>query len=583
MDNETQEDLPKTCLPDWGRAELPEAKPLGLKNLAGFIGPGIVMCGIQLAGGEWLLGSEITARYGGGLMWIAAVAIILQVFYNMECGRYALYCGEPVFTGFMRAKPGPRFWISIFVLLNMGALIPGLSTHGAAVLASLFLDKPAGEEDRQLVIILGYVMLGAVSLPILVGGKVYNMMEKVMTAKVVIVLGFCLFMGVFFVSASNWGNVFSGFLKVGNMPVVMPEDKNGNGQLDPGEDFDRDGRLDGVERIIKKDAYGRILEFEDTDRDGKWDGENVTNVFAHRVEHGAWPMILLTQIALIGAFAGYAGGGGLGNSAYASFVRDKGWGVGSQVGAIASAVGGRKVTLSHVGKVFPITAENLRRWKGWWKYILTDQLLIWMPGCFMGMALPALLSIEFSPNSEMFHQTERLDWAQAIISADGIRNSSQFSTGVGHALWTATLFVGLLVLLPSQMSIVENVCRGWTDIIWTGSRRVRDTMKPDQARKIYYTILGLYVTWTFICATYFLFYSQPKIMVLIIANLNNLGLGCVAILLLRANTRLLPKPLRPGWISRLGMIACALFYLGMAGLVFYQKQMPMIYEMFGIK
>ena len=36
------------------------------RNNAGFIGPGIVMCGIQLAGGEWLLGAEITARYGGG-------------------------------------------------------------------------------------------------------------------------------------------------------------------------------------------------------------------------------------------------------------------------------------------------------------------------------------------------------------------------------------------------------------------------------------------------------------------------------------------------------------------------------------
>ena len=72
-----------------------------LSDVAGFIGPGIVMCGIQLAGGEWLLGAEITARYGGSLMWIASVAIIGQVFYNMECGRYALYTGEPVFTGFM--------------------------------------------------------------------------------------------------------------------------------------------------------------------------------------------------------------------------------------------------------------------------------------------------------------------------------------------------------------------------------------------------------------------------------------------------------------------------------------------------
>ena len=83
------------------------------------------MCGIQLAGGEWLLGAEITARYGGSLMWLAAAAILGQVFYNMECGRYALYTGEPVFTGFLRSKPGPSFWIGVLFLLSLGSFIPG--------------------------------------------------------------------------------------------------------------------------------------------------------------------------------------------------------------------------------------------------------------------------------------------------------------------------------------------------------------------------------------------------------------------------------------------------------------------------
>ena len=40
------------------------------------------------------------------------------------------------------------------------------------------------------------------------------------------------------------------------------------------------------------------------------------------------------NIAMLGAFAGYAGGGGLSNSTYSNFVRDKGWGMGSRVGAI---------------------------------------------------------------------------------------------------------------------------------------------------------------------------------------------------------------------------------------------------------
>jgi len=76
-------DLPETCLPAWGIADLPEPPALSWRHGLRFIGPGLVMMGIQIGGGEWLFGPEITARYGGGLMWIATVAIVLQVFYNL--------------------------------------------------------------------------------------------------------------------------------------------------------------------------------------------------------------------------------------------------------------------------------------------------------------------------------------------------------------------------------------------------------------------------------------------------------------------------------------------------------------------
>ena len=129
--------------------------------------------------------------------------------------------------------------------------------------------------------------------------------------------------------------------------------------------------------------------------------ETTVNLVQYRLTEGTWPLIALSNIAVIGAFAGYAGGGGLSNSTYSNFVRDKGWGMGSVVGAIPSAIGGRHVTLSHVGKVFVINETNLGRWKMWWRYVLVDQIYVWAPGCFMGMALPALLSLEFAPYSEL--------------------------------------------------------------------------------------------------------------------------------------------------------------------------------------
>lgn len=524
---------PPGGLPPWGEADLPEPQPLRWRNWLSFLGPGLVMMGIQIGGGEWLIGPLITAKYGGGLMWIATVAIVLQIFYNMECGRYALYTGEPMMTGFMRTRPGPRFWVGIILLLSLSSLIPALSTNAAVVIASLILDRPPGAEDQWLVMMLAFACLLLVAAPILIGGKVYNMLQVVMTTKVFVVLSFCLAMGLLFVRPEHWANVMSGFLKFGHVPVA--------------------------------------------DSEGK---ETVVNVFGFLWREGHLPTIVLANIAVIGAFAGYAGGGGLANSTYSNYVRDKGWGMGSRVGAIASAVGGRNITLSHVGKVFPLTKENLSRWSQWWRYIQMDQILVWGPGCFMGMALPALLSLQFAGNSELYSNPKKQALAQAIITADGIRHAPEFGPVAAKVLWVITLLVGLMVLLPSQMSIVEDVSRRWTDIIWTANRRVRETMHGGQAKYIYYSILFTYVVWTFIVAALFAWQGTPKLMVEVIANLNNLAIGVTSFHVLWVNRTLLPGPLRPRWYQQTGVALCGIFYVSLFLLVLVCKLGPEVQRWF---
>ena len=293
------------------------------------------------------------------------------------------------------------------------------------------------------------------------------------------------------------------------------------------------------------------------------------------MNHGELPVIALMSIAVLGAFAGYAGGGGLSNSSYRKNIREKGWGMGSQVGAIASAFGGRNVSLSHIGKVFEINEDNLRKWKGWWKYILSDQLFIWMPGCFRGMALPALLSIEFTSAPPMYR--DDVSYAQALIAADGIRHAPGVSESTRELLWTAMLLVGLMVCLPSQMLIVDDLSRRWTDIIWSSNQRIRSRLNPHQANRIYYSILACYVGWSFISATIVLMFGDaPRLMVLVIANLNNVALGVTAFHVLWLTRNLLPKSLQPRWYNQLVICACGVFYLGMVALVFCARILPLL-------
>ncbi len=57
---------------------------------------------------------------------------------------------------------------------------------------------------------------------------------------------------------------------------------------------------------------------------------------------------------LIGAFAAYAGAGGIANLMLSNWARDRGYGMGASVGAIGGAVGGGTSTLSPTGKMFRV-------------------------------------------------------------------------------------------------------------------------------------------------------------------------------------------------------------------------------------
>ena len=82
--------------------------------------------------------------------------------------------------------------------------------------------------------------------------------------------------------------------------------------------------------------------------------------------HGRLPPL---DWATVVAFIGIAGAGGLSNTLFSNYARDKGWGMGALVGAIPSAIGGRTIGLSHIGCAFVPEGDNLARWQGWMRHI----------------------------------------------------------------------------------------------------------------------------------------------------------------------------------------------------------------------
>ena len=99
-------------------------------------------------------------------MWIATIAIICQVFYNMEWTLCTVYRGTGLYCHTSRAEFLDRDVRSF----NIGALIPALSTTAAAVVVELFIGEVPGEEYNGRCYCRS--AFGLVSIPVLVGGKV---------------------------------------------------------------------------------------------------------------------------------------------------------------------------------------------------------------------------------------------------------------------------------------------------------------------------------------------------------------------------------------------------------------------------
>ncbi|MEX0677484.1 MAG: Nramp family divalent metal transporter [Pirellulales bacterium] len=625
-------------LPPWKVGELPAPPRPGWRLWIGLLGPGVVLAGTSIGSGEWLFGPAVSAQYGATLLWLATLSIVFQVFCNLTMMRYAIYCGEPIIVGGLRTRPGPGFWIVVYLVLDLAAIWPYNASNAAVPLAAAILGHLPGDgqlriagivmTEGQLVRSLGFTVFLLAFVPLIFGGTIYRMLEKIMSIKLVLVLGYLIFMCAFFVSPRVGWEVVTGFFRFGDFPLradtivvdrhfSLSAEENGvnyvvKGTKEPTGRIIGDFRVDGQSKLrvlddkllakrnelaqravamlvpgeffveTRTDA-GAVLSASGTVRDG-WnarefrvvtaEGEEqayrrlddvpteyrstLAELIAHEgVEHKSlWryfrqhgrlpPLDWFTLVA----FAAIAGAGGLANTLFSNYARDKGWGMGVRVGAIPSAVGGLPITLSHVGEVFLPDENSMPRWKGWMRHIFRDQTAVWMLASFVGMALPCMLSLEFIRNATV--AGDRV----AAMTAEGI---SLRHPNHAALFWTLTLLCGFLVLAPGQISASDQIARRWTDIIWTASSRMK-RLGGNRVKYVYYSILTVYSVWGL-----FVLWRLPALDIAKIgAVLGNIALGFSALHSLYAIRTLLPKPLRPHWLMQIGVVLCGIFFIGIS-------------------
>ena len=464
------------CLPPWKEADLPEPLPFSFLGVIKTIGPGAILLVGSIGGGEWIVGPLMAVQYGRGILWIATVGIILQAFFNLEAVRYTLYTGEPILTGIMRLRPGPRVW-SVFyiVLVVIQIATPALALGCANVIFATGAGRlpDSSGADATILLWISYGLLAVTTLLLLSGKSIERLLERLSWIMVVLIFGFLLTANLLFVPLHDWGRTLTGFLT----PRALPAD------------------------------------------------------------------IDLTLLAL---FAATAGAGGLGNIAISNWYRDKGLGMGQHMGGIGGVLARDHVELESVGRVFPMTQQNLSRWRTWWKHTLIDQGLLWAGGCVVGMFLNVNLAAAIvPPGSELSGY------------AAGAFQAQYMAQRLWEGFWILCLLNGFWVLFSTHVGNTDSLVRTVSDICWAAYPRVQRS----SASRLYAILLLIFVAWGMVA----LYLGEHALSLFkIIGIMASPIMAVAAIQILRVNTRLLPKPIRPPWWRIVGLMLCAVFYGGIS-------------------
>src|SRR5207244_11330624 len=130
---------------------------------------------------------------------------------------------------------------------------------------------------------------------------------------------------------------------------------------------------------------------------------------------------------------------------------------------------GRSIGLAAAGCRFEVNAESLHRWRRWYRKVMREQLLVWMPACFVGLAPPSMLSVEFLKRG-----TEAGDWNAAVMTAEGVRQHvthppsgalvadaglAPYLAGPrwGNLFWGLTLLCGFLVITTTLTTTIHGL------------------------------------------------------------------------------------------------------------------------------
>ena len=291
---------------------------------------------------------------------------------------------------------------------------------------------------------------------------------------------------------------------------------------------------------------------------GSW--SDLSGAITGMFHFGYFPDSMMTAAwfpTVVGACA-FAGPSGMQQMWYTLHLRDSGAGMGAHIPRMRGLTHAtEEETVPARGYMFDTDdPEEMRKWKGWRRWITFDALLLfWGVTMLVTVAFTVIASAAAADNpqvSELLRQAD--DDQSAALQAISDTLASSAAAAIG------TLFLGFIALigLNATFGLFDAFSRGQSDMTYffiPGMRRFR--MSHIYAAFLWGVIIFGIIILNFGPA------DGPSAVLDTLAFLSTFAMGAYCVVLLLVNNRMLPKPIRPNWLSNGAIALGAVFYLGM--------------------
>jgi hypothetical protein len=248
----------------------------------------------------------------------------------------------------------------------------------------------------------------------------------------------------------------------------------------------------------------------------------------------------------IGGVAGFAAMASGLNYVFMNYYRDKGYGMGSKSGYIPGMLAGDEVRpVQPVGTTFRETEENAARWKRWYRFLVLEMWIVFVPGALIGILMPGILVSHLAEKSGTPPETETMP----TYVAEQIR-----ATGESDLFFGWALLIGFLILFTTQIVVFEMLVRNLVDAVYGSSERFRRLVAGDP-RRFYYPFMVLLA----IVISIIIFQALPTDLVRWAANMSNLAALIFPFALMYLISKL-PRPARAPWWSYVILVCVAVYF-----------------------